>query len=85
MGQATLHFAAIWFSTWGTLMTYNRISHESPHAPPNALGALQRPDCPQCGEVMWLARIEPDKPDHDKRIFECPRCQHETTEIVKYR
>ena len=80
MVQTSLHFAAIWFSAWGTLMTYNRISHESPHA----RGALQRPGCPQCGELMWLALIEPDKPDHDKRIFECRRCQHETTEIVKY-
>jgi len=35
---------------------------------------------------MWLAWIEPDeKPDHDKRVFECPRCQYEITEIVKYR
>ena len=81
MGQTTLNFAAIWFSAWGTLMTYNRISHEIPHAP----GALQRPGCPRCGEVMWLAYIEPDKPDHDKRTFECPRCQHEITDVVKYR
>jgi ribosomal protein S27AE len=81
MGPTSLQFAAIWFSTWGTLMTYNRISHEHSHA----LGALQRPGCPRCGEAMWLALIEPDKPDHDKRTFECPRCQHETTEIVKFR
>ena len=23
---------------------------------------------------MWLARIEPDEPDRDKRTFECPAC-----------
>jgi hypothetical protein len=22
---------------------------------------------------MWLARIEPEKPGHDRRTFECPR------------
>jgi hypothetical protein len=81
MGQTTLHFAAIWFSAWGTLMTYNRISQEIPNAP----SALQRPGCPQCGEAMWLTCIEPDKPDHDRRTFECRRCQCETTQVVKYR
>jgi hypothetical protein len=34
---------------------------------------------------MWLARVVPDKADHDKRTFECPRCQDEVTEVVKYR
>lgn len=41
--------------------------------------------CANCGAPMWLASIEPDKPDHDKRIFECPRCQEELVEVVKYR
>ena len=45
-----------------------------------------RPRCAKCRAEMWLAWIEPDeKPDHDKRVFECPRCQYEITEIVKYR
>jgi predicted RNA-binding Zn-ribbon protein involved in translation (DUF1610 family) len=43
------------------------------------------PNCPACGEQMFLARIEPDRPDHDKRKFECPRCHHEVIEIVKYK
>jgi hypothetical protein len=34
---------------------------------------------------MWLARIEPDKPGHDKRIFECPGCEKVVSEVVKYR
>jgi hypothetical protein len=34
---------------------------------------------------MWLARIEPDKPDHDRRIFECPSCEKVVSEVVKYR
>ena len=44
------------------------------------------PFCKSCGAQMWLASIEPaDKPNHDKRTFECPRCQEETVEIVKYK
>ena len=44
------------------------------------------PCCKSCGAQMWLASIEPaDKPDHDKRTFECPRCQDESVEFVKYR
>jgi hypothetical protein len=46
---------------------------------------LQQPKCPKCGLPMWLARIEPDKPDHDRRTFECPSCEHSHTEVVKYK
>jgi hypothetical protein len=34
---------------------------------------------------MWLSRIEPDKPNHDKRTFECPQCENVVSEVVKYR
>ncbi len=43
-----------------------------------------RPQCPACGDQMWITRIEPDKPDYDKRTFECPECKNELTQIVKY-
>ena len=43
------------------------------------------PPCEHCNAQMWLVSSEPDKPDHDKRTFECPRCQDEAVEIVKYR
>jgi hypothetical protein len=52
---------------------------------PGNIQSIQRPECPACGAPMWLARIEPDEPDHDRRTFECPRCQDEVTEVVKYR
>ena len=29
--------------------------------------------CPQCGEQMWLARIESYEPNHDEYTFECPQ------------
>jgi hypothetical protein len=47
--------------------------------------AVERPLCAKCGTYMWLSLIEPDKPGHDHRTFECPRCQHETAEVVKFR
>jgi hypothetical protein len=32
-----------------------------------------------------LARIEPDKPSHDKRTFECFDCDHVESMVVKYK
>jgi hypothetical protein len=46
---------------------------------------LHLPTCEKCGAKMWLARIEPDAPGHDKRTFECPNCEHTVSKIVKYR
>jgi hypothetical protein len=34
---------------------------------------------------MWLTSIEPDEPDHDKRVFECPDCKNIITQVVRYR
>lgn len=47
--------------------------------------AIEHPKCAECGAQMWLARIEPDRPDHDRRTFECPECENVLTEIVKFR
>ena len=33
---------------------------------------------------MRLTRIEPDKPDHDRRTFECPECAYEESIVFKY-
>ena len=46
---------------------------------------IDHPPCPKCGLPMWLARIEPDKLDHDLRTFECPSCEHTETKVVKYK
>jgi endogenous inhibitor of DNA gyrase (YacG/DUF329 family) len=50
--------------------------------PPSVV--VVRPNCPTCGTRMSLVRIFPDKPGYDQRTFECPRCQHEITEIVQF-
>ena len=47
--------------------------------------SIIRPVCSRCNAQMMLARIEPDKPDHDKRTFECPNCGNELTETVKFK
>ena len=48
--------------------------------------SIKRPRCPKCHTGMMLSRIEPtDKPDHDKRTFECAVCQFSTIEVVKYK
>ena len=46
---------------------------------------IDHPSCPKCGSAMWLVRIEPDKPDHDLRTFECPNCEHTETKLVKFK
>ena len=53
---------------------------------PNSSWMQGRPRCENCDAVMWIASIEPDdKSDHDRRIFECPRCQDQMIEVVKFR
>ena len=47
--------------------------------------SVLHPVCPECGCYMMLDRIEPDKPEYDNRTFECPRCQHTESKIVKYK
>jgi len=46
---------------------------------------IGRPFCEFCKAQMWLACIEPDEPDHDKRTFKCPVCPNITVRVVKYR
>jgi hypothetical protein len=46
---------------------------------------IATPNCPKCGSNMWLARIERDKLDHDRRTFECPDCQHVEVQVFKFK
>ncbi len=48
-------------------------------------GSALRPPCPRCGAQMSLARIEPEKPGHNLKTFECPQCEHSETVVVEYR
>jgi transcription elongation factor Elf1 len=31
---------------------------------------------------MWFVSIDPDEINHDRRTFECPRCQEVTVIVV---
>ena len=44
---------------------------------------IASPRCQKCGVQMVLVCASLDREDWDKRIYECARCQHEITEIVK--
>jgi hypothetical protein len=74
-----LDFGAMWFATWGTLISYNRLPN------PTGVPVLGRPLCPKCAQLMWRARIEPDKPDHQRRTYDCWKCDYTETVVVKSR
>jgi hypothetical protein len=46
---------------------------------------IVRPACPTCAAQMYLARIEPEKPGYDLRIFECPMCHHVERAVVQFK
>jgi hypothetical protein len=48
---------------------------------PKEIGRLR---CSKCGTSMLLTLIEPEKPDYDKRTFECTTCDHSEIMVVKY-
>ena len=72
-----------WPSFWPVLFAESQMTfteYTLDNTPINA-----RPDCPQCAAQMYLARIEPEKPGHDLRTFECPRCQHVERAVVQFK
>ena len=51
---------------------------------PNEPKHMARP-CAMCGFPMFLSLIEPsDKPDHDRRLFQCTTCEYSESVTVKY-
>jgi hypothetical protein len=42
------------------------------------------PLCVNCGTLMKLTEIKPDKPDYDQRRFDCAKCAHFEIFVVKY-
>lgn len=49
------------------------------------LSAIERPRCPKCHTPMMLARISPAGEGREERLFECPKCDHAETAILKTR
>jgi hypothetical protein len=62
---------------------------KEPHMPQTSnqvsIPAIERQPCPKCSTPMDLTRIEPDGPGTDQRTFECAKCQHLETTVVRYR
>jgi hypothetical protein len=46
---------------------------------------IASPRCQKCGARMSVVCVSLDQGDNDKRVYECARCQHEITEVVKLR
>jgi len=46
---------------------------------------INTPVCPTCRTAMMIVRIEPEKPDHDRRTYECPQCDHSESRVVKFK
>ena len=42
------------------------------------------PSCPKCGTRMMLTYVVPERKVYERRIYECPRCEHEVTETIRY-
>jgi hypothetical protein len=51
----------------------------APSPPP----PIERLPCPRCGTLVGLSSIEPDEPGFELLTFECPRCQHSESFVVK--
>jgi len=41
--------------------------------------------CPVCGTMMRVALVEPDGPNHERRLFDCSDCKQSKTVVVRYR
>jgi RNase P subunit RPR2 len=35
-----------------------------------------RPLCPRCRAPLWSVRVQLEDTADDKRMFQCPRCEH---------
>jgi DNA-directed RNA polymerase subunit RPC12/RpoP len=56
-----------------------------PASKPIKARAIAPPRCPKCGAQMSLVAIFLDRERNDQRIYECARCQHEITELIKFK
>jgi hypothetical protein len=43
--------------------------------------SVSAPCCSQCAMRLLLVRISPDKLGYERRVYKCPWCPHETTEV----
>jgi RNase P subunit RPR2 len=41
-----------------------------------------RPLCPRCRAPLWSVRVQLEDTADDKRMFQCPRCEHSHTAVL---
>jgi hypothetical protein len=51
-------------------------------APLQFLTAVERPRCSRCQARMMLERASPGPIGFERRLFECPRCDHVETSLI---
>jgi hypothetical protein len=51
-------------------------------APLQFLTAVERPRCSRCQARMMLERVSPGPIGFERRLFECPRCDHVETSLI---
>jgi len=50
--------------------------------PQQFLTAVERPRCSRCQAGMMLERVSSGPIGFERRLFECPRCDHVETSLV---
>jgi hypothetical protein len=46
------------------------------------LTAIERPRCSICQTRMMLERVSPGSIGFERRLFECPKCDHVETSVI---
>jgi len=55
---------------------------EAQHEIALRLQAEERPRCSRCQARMMLERVSPGPAGFERRLFECPRCDHVETSLI---
>jgi DNA-directed RNA polymerase subunit RPC12/RpoP len=78
-----LHFGAMWFATWGTLISYNRLSNPTPRVP--VLDRPRYPKCAKCGEQLFAPEGSEYVADlRVRHLWECEECGYAFETSVSY-
>jgi hypothetical protein len=43
--------------------------------------SMSAPSCSQCSMQMLLVKIIPDRPGYEQRMYKCPWCPNQITEV----